>query len=318
MTIPLSVDHTRLSALVGAAERGETMTIEFLKNGIKIASGATTATIPGIPEVNPRTWSETNPLFACEIDDLRLAVGRVAHFVAPEKDQRVHITGIALDLDAEGRVTLSATNSFAGAKTALRVAQLPLVGFSKQQAIIPAGPLKEALRALALVGGPVAVELAEGQVAFRTPELSWSLRRLDGIFPDLRAFTPTEDKIDTWVTVEKDRLVRSLKLAGLFASKDDATKQDVVKIEASDLDHTAHVLTISSTASEHGSFEDTLWASMEGNGMAFKVAGPMLRDAAEAVPGERVRIGLVAPDKPFVVVGEQAGADDFQVLTPCV
>jgi DNA polymerase III sliding clamp (beta) subunit (PCNA family) len=313
--LPLSVDYERFAKIAGAMT--DDVQVSVVQNSVKIASGATTARLNGIPEPNPRTWKETNPVFACEIDDLRMAVGRVNHFVAPEKDNRHNLTGIVLDIDGDGHVTLSTSNGYAAARLSLRVVQLPLVGFAATQVIIPSGPLKDALKAMAIVGGQVQVELAEGQTTLRAPSLCWSLRRIDGHFPDLRAHCPDNDAIDTWITVDRDRIITSLKLAGLFASKADSTKQDVVHLGAL-LMNGEYVLTVASAGSEHGDFGDIIPATIDGTTTSFKCAGPMLRDAASAVVGERLKIGIVTPEKPFIVVGEDAGPDDFQVLTPCV
>lgn len=308
----LQIDYTRLSGIVGAGSG--ICTLETDNRSLAVTTGGTTARLSVFPDPTVPNWKETTPVAYVAMDEFRDALNFVAPSVAPGSLGNHKMTGIVVGR-CGGDLCLAATDGTTASFTEIDC-DFPSDDLGLH-AIVPANDLKAAIGALNGTREQLNIRIADGVIEFRTDidpiyENAWSIRQIDGKFPDIVALKPSPLEITTTFSVARTDLLRSLKLAGLFASAN-AGVADVVVINA-----TSSVIVVSNKGSEQGSVNDEIeFVDSNLEPICFMVAGKHLQKIVGAWKGDTVRFSLISPDKTIMLdVGDPERA--FQLITPCV
>lgn len=277
-----------------------------------LTSGKTRLRVAGFdPEEFPApqtfdvpSWDHTMPgaLFA-------QAVASVAHAIAPDNSREV-LAGISLAA-ADDTLTLAAADGFR-----LAVRTVPAEGVTPVTAIVSGKALAQAVRHL---GGGSTVRLAlsanVGALLLDSDASCWSVRLIEGQFPDFRRIVPTETPI--LVTVAKADLVRATRLTRNLTTTETKDGRQVT-YTATHLSVGPDGIEVSAVDGDR-SAETQIEADLErGEPLAVRFNGTYFRDAVGAIESERVTLELQSDAKPAVIREAGARNGHVQVVMPMI
>ena len=169
---------------------------------------------------------------------------------------------------------------------------------------------KEVINILQENTGLVKIYYSESQILFETclseiehPEINLISRQIEGNYPAYKEIIPKEYK--TRIIVEKDRLVKQIKLAGLFAGK-----INEMKIKNDDKN-----LEILSQDLELGENSSTLEAKIEGDNTEISFNYKFVLDGINRVKTKNVVLELQGSSGAGVIKAEE-GMDYIYVVMP--
>lgn len=270
-----------------------TISVTSEKEQLKIESqgskltvlGMNTADFPSVPEKldQKKNFSLPKNLF-------QEAISQVI-FASSIDETRPVLTGV-LAIFKKGGLTLVATDGFR-----LSQKKIEIKGPEKAfQMILP----KNVLLEIAKYSGNeeegvlLSYKETEHQVSFGFTDTVLSSRLLEGEFPDFEKIIPKES--NTKVNVDKDELLRVVKLASVFA-RDSA---NIVKIEIK-----KDNITISAESSQAGSQKTELEARVEGKELEIAFNYRFLEDFLHSLKGESVDIRFSSANAPGVFTDPQ-------------
>jgi len=208
ITLPVKV----LAEFVSNLPKDEDVLIEVKDEKASIVSGQYKSTINGVsadefPEI-PVLDGKKAVIFRSSADEFKSAVGNVV--IASSNDTtRPVLTGI-YTYTYEGGLYMVCTDGY-------RLAEQKYVSGveSEVNVIIPATSAHDVLRSLSPESEEIEIAIDESQVKFSFEETEIISKLIDGSFPDYKQLIPKKTEINA--VVEKDKLVRDVKLAALFA-----------------------------------------------------------------------------------------------------
>lgn len=156
--------------------------------------------------------------------------------------------------------------------------------------ILPKATIVELLRSTDL-GDEIKVEVnsKDNQIVFGIGDTVLSSRIISGNFPDFEGITPKSTK--TKVFVNKDELLRVVKLASVFA-RDNA---NMVKFEV-----LKNSLKISAESSKSGKQEGEVEAKVEGEGLSIIFNFRFIEELINVISGDELQIELTDTNSPGV------------------
>ena len=177
---------------------------------------------------------------------------------------------------------------------------------SELAAIVPASTTQEVLRIAVDDTQTVDVLFDETQVRFRVGDSEVTSRLIDGAYPDYRKLIPTSN--ETSATLSTSDLVRTAKIAGLFARQVGGS----ITITA---DEEASQLAIRSVASEIGENLSTIDGQVTGSGMVT-LNSRYLSDALGAFESDMIVIAYSGKLAPIVVSSPDKSSDFTHIIMP--
>ena len=273
-----------------------------------IVKGVQAADYPTIPD-----HKEVNG-YSIETNLFKEMVQKVV-FAASTEDARPVLTGILLHLD-EKFVSMVATDGYR-----LAIARTDLMArFEKQQLIIPALALKEALRILNNLH-PDQVELIlppdSGQLVLRFEHVEIIAQLIDGNYPDYQAVVP--DGYQTRAVINTADLIKACKQASIIARE----SNDVVHFhfippyinESRTVVEEKGKLILRAEADETGTSEVRLDTDISGQDLKIALNVRFLLDGLETIKTKNVVLEAKAKNNPVVL--HSTGDDDHKyVLMP--
>jgi DNA polymerase-3 subunit beta len=267
------------------------------KNGqIQISSGNYKSTIIGMladefPELP--TLDEKNAVdFEVLVSEFESAISGVV--IAASNDMtRPSITGVYFN-SFEGELFVASTDGY-------RLSERKLLNKieSDIKVIIPVTALQEVLRSVDKETEKIKILIDDSQVKFQFGLVEITSKLINGSFPDYRQLIPKENDIN--LVLEKDEMVRVVKLAGLFAKESGGT----IKLEANKKENKISIGSIASEVGENSSDISTK-VGMDGK---VSLNSKFVLEALNVVSEEKVRIGFSDKVKPVVIKNE--GNDDY-------
>lgn len=235
LTVPVKV----LSQFIGNLPGTEVATLEEVAQSLSISCGGYRAKIKGLPATDFPIIPAKKNTASIELpaQAFRTALSRLLPCVATQ-ETRLELTGVHF-LFSEKEVALAATDSF-------RLAEeiVPLEKFLDESLlseisaigslILPATTLMEVSRAISPTQKTLSMTLDENQVFFEMEGVEVISRLILGKFPDYRQIMPQAFSFSA--VIEKDVLLRSLKIASVFAAGEIAVElapdEEKVLVEA--------------------------------------------------------------------------------------
>ncbi len=214
------------------------------------------------------------------------SLSRVLFSVSNDETRPV-LTGILMILK-DGEVVLVSTDGFRLSQKKIKIKGNTV----EKKIIIPKNTLSELARISGGVDFEFSVKKADNQIVLGISNVIMASRIIDGEFPDFEKIIPKETKFK--VLVDKDELLRTIKLASVFA-KDSA---NVVKLSIND--KTMEVTAESNqSGTQKGKVDIKVTGSLEGK---FEIAFNyrFLEEFLNAIDSDEVQIEFSDPNSPVL------------------
>lgn len=267
------------------------------KNNVtKIKSGKSVFSLNGFPaEEYPKLPEiEGEADFTLSAGDLNSIVKQTA-FAAATSELRPILTGINLNLKDGLKAIVTDSHRLA-------IKELKLAG-EDRNVTIPAKALIELSKVFEDQEEQVEVILKDTQALFKSHNLLFYSRLLDGNFPQVSKLLPTT--FNTTLKVDRKGLSAALNRCALIESKN-----KVVVLEVKDMQA---VLTVSSP--EVGQIEEYLEDfEIEGKDIKIAFSYKFTQDALSAFEDEKVQFQFVEALRPFIIKGEKCDSVTQLVL----
>ena len=243
---------------------------------------------PRLPEI------DQGSLFQVDREAFLDTVKRVTR-AASRDESRPVLTGILVRFE-NGKVVMAATDSYR-----LSVKETPIGGgpAGVVEAIVPARALGELLRISQAEGPPIEVGVQENQVVFGADDVWLTARRIDGQFPNYRQLLP--ESFEAEVTLPRQELADVVRRVKLMVQRNSPVR---LRFEEGQL-------TVSAQTQDVGEGSETIPAPYGGDPIEIGFNAEFLLDGLESVADESVRLKLISPLRPGMILGE---SDDFVYL----
>jgi DNA polymerase-3 subunit beta len=237
---------------------------------------------PLIPEL------QTEDGFEVSTNTLKALIKQTVFAVATMESRPI-LTGVQIKL-LDKKLTFSATDSH---RLAMQEIQIPESQTEITSIVIPGKSLNELNKILTDNDEQVEVSVTNNQILFRTKNLYFLSRLLDGKYPETSRLIPEERK--TVLRVKTKELLHTIDRASLL-SKDD--HNNVVKLTTNDNKNAE----ITSNSPEVGTVsEDIAIQTMEGEDLKISFSSKYMMDALKAIDFDEVLIEFTGAMRPFII-----------------
>ena len=256
----ITVPARLLSNFVNNLPSESTVSLVVIDQTLHIESGSSKAQIKGlqaqdfpiIPEM------EGDFLFSLPAQEMRDAIPRLAMCVSMDST-RPELTGFNLLLD-KLEVKLAATDSFRLAEAVVTLIkdnpQAYDIFIEKTGSIIvPLNTFSEVFRVIGNDTQEIKIGIEESQIFFQVDNVRIVSRLINGKYPPYQQIIP--ESFTTRVVLEKDALLRAVKISGIFTHSKAGEVKFTVNSEAKDI-------YVQSRAEEVGENKTILNAQIEG------------------------------------------------------
>src|SRR5919201_5341450 len=232
---------------------------------------------PRLPDV------EATPLHVVDRDVLVETVARVGRSASRDESRPV-LTGILVRFEP-GKVVMAATDSYR-----LAVKETAVEGtLPELEAITPARALQE-LGRIATGSDEIQLGLQENHVVFGAEGAWLTTRRIDGQFPNYRQLLP--EQFEHELQLPREELLEVVRRVSLMAQRNSPLRLRFADGE----------LTVSAQTPDVGEARESLPAPFNADAMEIGFNAEFLRDGLESVDSDTVRLKLISPLRPAVLV----------------
>jgi DNA polymerase III subunit beta len=211
-------------------------------------------------------------------------------FAVSHDESRYALTGILMSVNQQ-QLSMVATDGHR-----LAVMQQPHnldFGSSTIEVIVPLKALTE-VKKMCDSNDPLAVNISESQIAFRTGETVLVSRLIDAQFPDYRQVVPADSRVK--VLVGKELLTRALRRVSLLCGESKLLKLTLANNE----------LQLASNDPNLGEARETVPVEYAGETLAIGFNARYILDFLAVTTGDLVKIGLNDPLSPGLFTSEAA------------
>ncbi|MDF2067223.1 DNA polymerase III subunit beta [Bacillus sp. Cr_A10] len=251
---------------------------------------------PLLPEIQDDSQFEIG-------SDLLKSLVRETVFAVSASESRPVLTGVHWQIK-DGELTCVATDSHRLARLKLILEQPPEGEFN---VVIPGKSLNELSKIIGDSAQPVYIVMTSQQVLFKTKDVLFYSRLLEGNYPDTSRLIPIEYK--TILTLNSKALYQSIDRASLLAREE---RNNIVRLSSLE----GKKVEVSSSSPEIGNVEEEIELStMEGEGIKISFSAKYMMDALKAFDGQDIVIQLTGAMRPFIINSAQ---DDtlLQLIVP--
>lgn len=221
--------------------------------------------------------------------DLLKAIIRETVFAVATSESRPVLTGVNWQIK-DGELICVATDSHRLARRKTKLEQLPE---GVQSVVIPGKSLNELNKILEDSTNPVQIVLTNQQVLFKTEQVLFFSRLLEGNYPDTSRLIPEEYK--TNVTINGKALLQAIDRASLLARED---RNNVVRFETLE----GNAIEISSNSPEIGKVEEEIQiVDFEGEHLKISFSAKYMMEALKAIDSQDVVIQFTGAMRPFIL-----------------
>ncbi|MFA1819628.1 DNA polymerase III subunit beta [Virgibacillus oceani] len=237
---------------------------------------------PLVPEL------QTEDNFEVSTSTLKALIKQTVFAIATMESRPI-LTGVQIKL-LDNKLTFSATDSH---RLAMQEISVPDSQTEITSLVIPGKSLNELNKILTDSDEQVEISVTNNQILFRTKNIYFLSRLLDGKYPETSRLIPEERK--TVLRVKTKELLHTIDRASLL-SKDD--HNNVVRLTTNDINNAE----ITSNSPEVGTVsEDIAVQSMEGEDLKISFSSKYMMDALKAIDFDEVEIEFTGAMRPFII-----------------
>ncbi|MFC1700817.1 DNA polymerase III subunit beta [Patescibacteria group bacterium] len=239
-------------------------------------NGISSDEFPIIPKINDK------PLINIKGNLLKNSLLQVVE-MASISESRPEISGVYVNFDSltgesdKNCVNLVATDSFRLAEKNIFFENEAEI-IKNQQIIIPQRTAQELARILNETNSDVKIILSGNQILFDLDDIQIISRLIEGQYPDYKQIIPGNFK--TRAIVNRDELIKSIKVASLFSSKINDVKFNI--------DPKKSLINISAKDSDIGENKSQIDSKIEGNGLEIIFNYRYLLDGLNNILSDKV------------------------------
>lgn len=277
---------------------------EIEQKQIVLTSGKSEITLKGKDaDQYPRIQeiSASNPLML-ETSVLKNIINETA-FAASTQESRPILTGVHFVLTENKNLKTVATDSH-------RMSQKKIVlekNGDNFDVVIPSRSLREFSAVFTDNIETVEIYFTNNQLLFRSENISFYTRLLEGNYPDTDRLIPTE--FTSIVTFDKNNLRYAMERARLLSN---ATQNGTVKLEIINGVVSAHV-----NSPEVGRVNEEIdTESISGQDLTISFNPTYLIDSLKAINSEKVTISFISAVRPFTLIPSDDTENFIQLITP--
>ena len=277
---------------------------EIEQKQIVLTSGKSEITLKGKDaDQYPRIQeiSASNPL-VLETKILKDVINETA-FAASVQESRPILTGVHFVLTDNQFLKTVATDSHRMSQKKITLEK----NGDNFDVVIPSRSLREFTAVFTDEIETVEVFFANNQILFRSENISFYTRLLEGNYPDTDRLIPTE--FTSILTFNTSDLRAAMERARLLSN---ATQNGTVKLEIADGIVSAHV-----NSPEVGRVNEEIdTESVTGEDLTISFNPTYLIDALKAIDSEKVTISFISSVRPFTLVPSEDTENFIQLITP--
>ena len=277
---------------------------EIEQKQIVLTSGKSEITLKGKDaDQYPRIQeiSASSPL-VLETSVLKNIINETA-FAASTQESRPILTGVHFVLTENKNLKTVATDSH-------RMSQKKIVlekNGDNFDVVIPSRSLREFSAVFTDDIETVEIYFTNNQLLFRSENISFYTRLLEGNYPDTDRLIPTE--FTSVVTFDKNNLRYAMERARLLSN---ATQNGTVKLEIINGVVSAHV-----NSPEVGRVNEEIdTESISGQDLTISFNPTYLIDSLKAINSEKVTISFISAVRPFTLIPSDDTENFIQLITP--
>ncbi|MFH1030113.1 MAG: DNA polymerase III subunit beta [bacterium] len=218
-------------------------------------------------------------------------------------ETRPELTGVLIEL-IEKRLNFVGTDGFHLAKTAIVVETNEVR--DDFNIIAPAKTITEAVKCIGNSSGEILIRISESQILFNlNNNISVISRIIEGQYPPYKEIMP--NNIGTKLFLNKDELLKSVKMAGIFTP--------VKSMEISFSQKDDNNVEIQSSSSEIGENSSILKADIQGNKInQFTFNYRYLLDGISQVDSDNVCFSINDTNTPIIITSDKEDENNFLYL----
>lgn len=221
--------------------------------------------------------------------DLLKSIIKETVFAVSTSESRPVLTGVNWQVK-DGELHCIATDSHRLAKRKTALKDLLDEEYS---VVIPGKSLNELNKILEETSSEVAIVMTQQQILFKTGDVLFYSRLLEGNYPDTSRLIPSEYK--TTILVNGKSLLQAIDRASLLAREE---RNNVVRFSTIG----QSFVEVSSNSPEIGNVEEQIQAeSIEGEELKISFSAKYMMDALKAIDGQDVNILFSGAMRPFVL-----------------
>ncbi len=277
---------------------------EIEQKQIVLTSGKSEITLKGKDaDQYPRIQeiSASNPLML-ETSVLKNIINETA-FAASTQESRPILTGVHFVLTENKNLKTVATDSH-------RMSQKKIVlekNGDNFDVVIPSRSLREFSAVFTDDIETVEIYFTNNQLLFRSENISFYTRLLEGNYPDTDRLIPTD--FNNIITFDTNNLRYAMERARLLSN---ATQNGTVKLEIINGVVSAHV-----NSPEVGRVNEEIdTESISGQDLTISFNPTYLIDSLKAIDSEKVTISFISAVRPFTLVPNDDAENFIQLITP--
>jgi DNA polymerase III subunit beta len=209
-------------------------------------------------------------------------------FAASDSETRPILTGVCWDVKEQLLATATDSHRLSNKKVPLNIGSNVDL-----KVVIPKRSLNELSKLLEDSEEVISIMIADNQVLFKTENLSFYSRLLEGNYPDTSRLIPSESK--TAVQIDKRKFMEAIERASLLAKE---SQNHVIKLVTKE-DGT---IQISSKSPEIGQVVEHVKAeSIEGEEVNISFSAKYMMDSLKALHADEIMIYFNGSLRPFLI-----------------
>ncbi len=225
--------------------------------------------------------------------DLLKTMIRQTVFAVSTSEIRPILTGVNWQIE-NGNLVCVATDSHRLAK---KTSPIDIPKDISYQTVIPGKSLLELSKILDDSDQPVHIVITDNQILFKTKNIHFFTRRLEGNYPDTSRLIPTDYK--TNITLDGKMFNDAIDRASLLAKEE---RNNVVKLASQG----GGMLDISSNTPEIGYVSEEIPIEvLEGEELTISFSAKYMMEALRAVDGTNITISFTGAMRPFIIRSDE-------------
>ena len=246
----------------------------------------------------------TDNQFEIQADVLKNLI-RQTNFAVSTQETRPILTGVHFILE-DGVFELVATDSHRLASRKINL-NSDAESVSFRNIVVPGKSLSELNKILDDHQEKVFVSVSDNQILFKTANVNFHSRLLDGNYPETSRLNPEQSK--TTVSIKSRELMQTIDRASLLAQDN---RNNIVKLATM-----PNQLQITSHSPEIGTAEEKVdTMSIEGEDLKISFNAKYMIDALRAIDSEEIEIAFTGAMRPFILRPQNEEESILQLITP--